>query len=182
MLNLKEEKGITMISLIIAIIAITIIAGISLYSGASMIKKIRLEAIQTNMISIRAKAKGIAEEVNSGVWTETNENKAIKRKELYKNDYEFILQEKPPEGISQSPLSGKEYECYELTQMAFQKMGLDDIYDENNKYFVVYDSGDYTNLDIIYDSGIYYNEVTYYSLAKLQEDIKSDEVDPSAEE
>ncbi len=182
MLNLKEEIGITTISLIVAIIVITIIAGITLYSGTNMIKKIRLEAIQTNMISIRAKAKGVAEEVNSGVWTESDENKANKRKELYKTNYEFSFQEEAPEGISQSPLYGKEYECYELTQMAFQKMGLDDIYDGNNKYLVVYDSNDYTNLDIIYESGINYNKMTYYSLAKLQEDIKSDEIEPDAEE
>ena len=177
MLDLRKNKGITMISLVVMIVVIMIIAGISVYSGTNLIKKIRLEAVQTNMISTRAKAKGIAEEINSGVWTESEENKAAKRRELFEQNYGFIFQADPPKSIVQSPIIANPYECYELSKMAFEKMGLDDIFDGENRYFVVYDESDYTNLDIIYDSGTVYNKVTYYSLAKLQEDISSQELE-----
>ena len=59
-----KDKGITIISLTITIIVITIIAGITIHIGSSMIKKANLEELKTNMLLIQAKAKQYVEEAN----------------------------------------------------------------------------------------------------------------------
>ncbi len=173
MFSIKAKKGITMISLMVMVIVIIIVIGISLYTGTDLIKKVKLEAIQTNMISIRAKGKGIAEKVNAQIWTE--ENKVEKRKESYLNNYGLIFVSEEPHGVSQSPLSSVSHECYEITQDTLKVMSLDDIYDEEDKYYIIFASDDYTNLDIIYANGIIYKNIEYFSLAKIQEDIGMEE-------
>ena len=173
MLNLKSNKGITMIVLVVMVIIVAIIASITVYYGTDYIEELKLEGIQTNMISIRAKAKGIAEKVNAEIWTETEENKKEKRKEIYLNNYnmEFVVDE--PEGVKQSELYSKDHECYKVTKEALEKMSLGDIVeDEELIFYVIYDSSDYTNLDIVYETGIEYRGNMYYSLSKMQEGLE----------
>ena len=62
------------------------------------------------------------------------------------------------------------YEAYLITNDTLNKMGLSDIGDGEN-YIVVYNSDDYTKLDIIYKSGIQYNGTTYYTLSKIQSEM-----------
>ena len=81
MLYLKEEKGITLVALIIMVIVIIILAGISLTQGSELLKTTKVETYVTNMITIRAKAKVYAEEVNAGTWDV--QDKSSKRSELY---------------------------------------------------------------------------------------------------
>lgn len=83
----KNNKGITMISLIVMIIVISILAGISITEGTALIKQVKVDNYKTNMISIKAKAKVIAEEVNSKTWDISAEEKSTKRQELFKSDY-----------------------------------------------------------------------------------------------
>ena len=59
-----NEKGITMIALIITIVILLIIAGIAISGGKSTIKKANLESLKTNMMLIKAKALECVEEVN----------------------------------------------------------------------------------------------------------------------
>ena len=83
----NNDKGITIISLVIMIIVISIIAGISITQGTTLIKQIKVDNYKTNMISIKAKAKVIAEEVNSKTWNVATEEKSAKKQELFQNDY-----------------------------------------------------------------------------------------------
>lgn len=87
MINLKENKGIALITLVVMIIVIGILASISIVQGTTLVKKIRVDNYKTNMISIRAKSKVIVEEVNSKVWDATSEEKETKRQELLEGDY-----------------------------------------------------------------------------------------------
>ena len=86
---LREEKGITIVALIITIIVLIILASISIIEGTKLIEKSEVENIVTNMITIKAKAKVIAEEVNAEVWDLTDEEKQTKRENLYNENYKM---------------------------------------------------------------------------------------------
>ena len=61
---MKENKGITMVTLIITIIVLLIIAGISIGTGNKVIKSSELENVKTNMLLIKAKGKEYVENAN----------------------------------------------------------------------------------------------------------------------
>lgn len=171
---LKENKGITIIALVIMIIVILILAGISLIEGTSLIKQTKIENLMTNMITIRAKSKVFAEEVNAEVWDV--EDKSTKRQNLYSEKYSMSVPSNETELISKvdsSVNTGNSCECYEITKETLSVMGLDELVNEteNGEYIVVYDSSDYTNLDIIYQPGIQYKGETYYTLSSLQAEM-----------
>ena len=63
-MDLKKEKGITIIALIITIILMLILAGVGMHFGSDAIERTRLEDIKTDMISIKTKAKIITEQYN----------------------------------------------------------------------------------------------------------------------
>ena len=63
-MNLKKENGITLVALIIAVILTLILIGVSVDFGTDSLKKARLEDIKTDMISIKTRAKIIAEQYN----------------------------------------------------------------------------------------------------------------------
>ena len=63
-MNLKKEKGITIVALIITIIVMLILIGVGVEFGGDAIDKAKLEDIRTDMISIKTKAKIVAEQYN----------------------------------------------------------------------------------------------------------------------
>ena len=172
---LREEKGITIVALIITVIVLTILASISIIEGTKLIEKSEVENIVTNMITIKAKAKVIAEEVNAEVWDLTDEEKQTKRENLYNENYKMekgdisSISSEIRSNIDEEVTSG-EYEYYQLTKETLEHMGLSDIEDTDN-YAVVYNKEDYTKLDIIYLPGIEYNGIIYYTVSKLQVEL-----------
>ncbi len=171
MLYLKEEKGITLVALIIMVIVIIILAGISLTQGSELLKTTKVETYVTNMITIRAKAKVYAEEVNAGTWDV--QDKSAKRNELYSEKYNMTKPSNESELISkvdENVNKGNGVEFYQITKETLTKMGLEDLAKDVNDgdYVVAYDAGDYTNLDIIYTKGIEYNGKKLYTLSSLQ--------------
>ena len=173
MLYLKEEKGITLVALIIMVIVIIILAGISLTQGSELLKTTKVETYVTNMITIRAKAKVYAEEVNAGTWDV--QDKSSKRNELYSEKYNMTKPSNESELISkveENVNKGNGVEFYQITKETLTKMGLEDLAKESNDgdYVVAYDAGDYTNLDIIYTKGIEYNGKKLYTLSSLKKE------------
>ena len=63
-MNLKKEKGITIVALIITVILMLILVGVGIDFGTDAINKARLEDIKTDMISIKTRAKIITEQYN----------------------------------------------------------------------------------------------------------------------
>ena len=63
-MNFKIENGITIVALVITIILMLILAGVGMHFGTSAIDKAKLEDIKTDMISIKTKAKIVAEQFN----------------------------------------------------------------------------------------------------------------------
>lgn len=60
----KSQKAITIVALIITIILMLILVGVGVEFGGNALKKAKLEDIKTDMISIKTKAKIIAEQYN----------------------------------------------------------------------------------------------------------------------
>lgn len=54
---IREQKGVTLIVLVVTIIVLLILAAITMYGGTDMIDKSRLEGLKTNMLLIQTKAK-----------------------------------------------------------------------------------------------------------------------------
>lgn len=58
---IREQKGVTLIVLVVTIIVLLILAAITMYGGTDMIDKSRLEGLKTNMLLIQTKAKEYVE-------------------------------------------------------------------------------------------------------------------------
>lgn len=63
-MNFNKETGITIIALTITIILMLILAGVGMHFGSDAVSKAKLEDIKTDMISIKTKARIIAEQYN----------------------------------------------------------------------------------------------------------------------
>ena len=61
---MKENKGITMVVLVITIVVLLILAGISIGTGNNIIKASQLENLKTNMLLVKVKAKEYIENAN----------------------------------------------------------------------------------------------------------------------
>lgn len=61
---MKENKGITIVTLVITIIVLLILAGVSIGTGNKVIKSSELENVKTNMLLIKAKGKEYVENAN----------------------------------------------------------------------------------------------------------------------
>lgn len=178
---LKEEKGITLIALVITVILLLIIGGISIMGGTSLVNTAKAETIETNMLTIKAKAKEYMENVDSINWA--LDDKEVKdeydgltkkewknRKEL-QDTYQLTLIEEASGNVWYKD----GYTYYKLEKKALDKMDLPDLYEEGEVYIVRYplEDGNIENLkmDIIYSNGIEYKGTVYYELSKLEQEL-----------
>ena len=136
--KLKENRGVTLLALVITIVVMIIIAGIAVYTGTDMIKKAKLEELKTNMLLIEAKAKGLVEEVNFKIGLTKPEDEGYQTKkdsaeqEVYVNGAKL----KKATNIS-APSSIPVSECYEVTQDAMNAWGLDGLELEEGEYYLI---------------------------------------------
>ena len=166
---MKEQSGITLVSLIIAVIIIIIISSISFYQGKEAIKNAKIQTFEANMLTIKAKAKAYGEEIDAAIWALSDTKKEEKKNELL-STYgmsEVNIDNNIIEQLD-SNISDK-FEAYEISGM-LEKNGLSDIKeDTDGDYVVIFDSEDYTNMDVAYTEGVSYNGYIYYTLSALQE-------------
>lgn len=163
----KNNSGITLLALIIIIIVLIIIASISVYEGRELIAKSKVQTLETNMLTIQAKAKSYAEEIDAKIWTEKEDNKDSKRNE------EFAKKEfKSPSVEIPSEVNDTNCVFYQISEKGLTDMGLDDL--KNEIYIVSYGKDDYKNIDVIYPKGVSYKKVTYYTLSKLKNALSNE--------
>lgn len=172
--GIKKSKGVTMLALVITIIVLTIIISITFELGQDVIQNSKVESHLTNMMAIKSKAKIMAEEVNAQVWNiedlaQKKEKKIdILTKEPYmlKTSYELNADQ-----INQidDDVKSNNYEYYEMTDNTLEYMKLSGI-GSGESYVVVYNSEDYSKLDIVFILGIKYKNRIYYTLSELQKD------------
>lgn len=138
-MKLKQDKGITLIALMVTIIILLIIAGIAIYNGKETIKRANLEALRTNMLLIEAKAKGLVEEANFQLGPEKTGDLANIRKSIYVDENGLSAASE----ISNIP-SGipTEDNVYVFTSVTASKWGLDNVYselEEGENYLIAFD-------------------------------------------
>ena len=137
MTNLKEEKGITLVLLVITIIVIIIIAGIAIYGGTESIKKAKLENIKTDMMLIKAKAKEYVEKATF----EMGKNPTEEKKEEIRN--KLYVQQETGLGLTKESTSNvPDGNTYKVGSEALTKMGLNNI--DEDEYYVVFDEDNVT--------------------------------------
>lgn len=145
-MNLKLENGITIIALIITIILMLILAGVGIHFGTDAINKAKLEDIKTDMISIKTKAKIIAEQYN------------------FKDIKNLVGTSISSAEIQKLGLSGKDSKCIcKWSSDDLNNQGLSTI--DGDVYVVYYDLKNPNNCEVYYLKG--YKGM--YSLSQLQE-------------
>ena len=157
-MRIKEEKGITLMLLIITIIVIIIISGIVIYSGSVTMKKAGIEELKTNMLLIQSKAKGYVEEANFQMGTHPENLTDAKKEEIRTSIYVNKA------GLVKASTSvipeGDRNNAYKVGEQALKNMGLQQL--ESDKYYIVFDEIDLTAE--IYNTDGY---AGYYSLTDI---------------
>lgn len=128
----KNNKGITLVALVITITVLLIIAGISVYNGKETIKKAQLEELKTNMLFIQAKAKEYVEEANFRIGIvsegEREEKTTAVRKEIYVESEKLQVIETAPSQITSMPNCA----YYQMSEDTKQKWGLEKLKKEED--------------------------------------------------
>lgn len=153
---MKQEKGVTLLVLVITIAVMLIIAGIGIYSGQESIKKANLESLKTNMLLIQAKAREYVEQVSFKAGRSdvgTDQERAVKlenaRKEVYETNGKLIkttgASSEVQTQVSKLNLP-TENQNYYVPQEALNNMGLSQVKEGNGEYFIL--SFNETNLKV----------------------------------
>ena len=146
-MNLKNEKGITIIALIITIILMLILVGVTVKVGTKEISKAKLEDIKTEMISIKTRAKIVKDKYDF-----KDIDNLVGTKLLEATDYNTEAVVIP---------DGSKENCYIWTQEDLNSQELSSIKVDKDKFYVVYYGDD---IEIYYSKGV----DGKYSLTDLQ--------------
>ena len=175
---MKENKGITMVTLVITVIVLLIIAGISIGTGNKVIKSSELENIKTNMLLIKAKGKEYVENANFKLGT--NFNNSTDKEKRIEAAKEELKGEKITDvaifeqniGITKEDITkdNDEYKYYyKLDEDDLTDMGLSNVKsDEKNGWYIIkYDIND-VGVEVYNTAGFENEGKMYYSLTDLQ--------------
>ena len=164
---MRENKGITLVALIITIIVLIIIASIGVYGGKETIRKANLEALRTNMLLIEAKAKGVVEEANFQLGPDFQKESELEtiRTNLYVTENK--LQKLSDSGVTVSSGIPTGDNVYVFTQETATLWALDNVYSElaSGEYYIIEFNEKEATVEI-------YNTLGYqghYSLTELDE-------------
>ena len=175
---MKNNNGITMITLVITIIILLILAGVSIGTGNNIIKQSNLENIKTNMLLIKVKAKEYVENANFKLGTnfETStdkESRIIGAKEELKGEEindTSIFNENIDISKEQLTTDNSNYiYYYKLTTENLVNIGLSKVKsDERNGWYIIKYDIKNSEIEVYNTKGFKNKENTYYSLSDLQ--------------
>lgn len=172
---MKEDRGITITTLVITIIVLLIIAGISAGTGNKVIKSSELENVKTNMLLIKAKGKEYVENANFKLGTNfessaDKENRITTAKaELKGEEITDVSTINQNMGITQEMISGDYIYYYKLSKDDLTNMGLSNVKsDEKNGWYII--RYDLKNVEVeVYNTlGFEKDGNKYFSLTELQ--------------
>ena len=175
---MREDRGITITTLVITIIVLLIIAGISAGTGNKVIKSSELENVKTNMLLIKAKGKEYVENASFKLGTnfkdsKDKENRIITAKAELKKDDEMTEREILEQniGITQDDIKkNNDYTYYyKLSNDDLTDMGLSNVKsdDKNGWYIIKYDLEN-VEVEVYNTLGFERDGKKYYSLNELQ--------------
>lgn len=146
----KNNRGITILGLIITILILVILTGVSINMGFSTIKEIRVGRIISNMTMVKAKVETIYEE------NQFNQTPLIGEATTL---LELSKEEKERVGMDDS------WNWYKWTSVTLQNQGLDPQMLAENEFFLV----NYEHAEIVYSKGTSLDgKITYHSLTGLR--------------
>ena len=162
-MKIKQDKGVTLVVLVITLIVLAILSGVSMNIGYGLIKKAKLENLKTNMLLIQAKAKEYVEQANFklGTGTEiTDEVKAeLKGEEI--QDTTTINKYSVENGLENKL-------CYKLNDDNLKDMGLSNIETTDTDYYIVIYDIENIKVEVINTRGyISQDKKVYYTLSEL---------------
>lgn len=172
---MREDRGITITTLVITIIVLLIIAGISAGTGNKVIKSSELENVKTNMLLIKAKGKEYVENANFKLGTNfenspDKENRITTAKAELKGeeitDASTINQNM---GITQEMISRDYTYYYKLSNDDLTDMGLSNVKsDEKNGWYIIKYDLENVEVEVYNTLGYERDGNKYFSLTELQ--------------
>lgn len=152
-MNKSNQRGITIISLVITIIMLLILASVTVYTGDNVIKHAKLQTINTNMMLIQVKVKTIAEQAKFNKDTSNYKGTVIT---------DVSSDNKISELINNGVIEDTS-KYYLLSKSDLDSMGLEKI-DIEDGYIVNYDTE-----EVIYVKGFEHDGTTYYKLSDMKQ-------------
>ena len=153
-----NNKGITLVALIITVIVLLIIASIVVYTGTDTIKNANLQSLKTNMLLIQAKTNVIAQDVEMKV-----ENATLKGTKLADMKEDEIIKSFLEKGVIDE--NSEDSDFYVLKDQDIKDLGLENVEIEDGSYYIV----DYKKNDIITTNGFEASDKNmYYKLSELE--------------
>lgn len=153
---MRQEKGITILSLVITVIILIIVAGVGINVASPLIGRAKAEDVTTQLMLVQAWWKSERERVNfdgtsklPAELIETEGDNKGKLKEAYDSSGASWVEENVT--------------YYKLSQEALNSMGLEKLKEEDG--YVV----NYENDEIIYLNGYEEKGITYYKLSEIKE-------------
>ena len=142
--NIKSQKGITLMALVITIIVLLIIAGIGIgelrgkkgdiNQTKNAVALSELNKIQQSIIETYLKYKQL-----------NNASVLIGTPLDYQTAQSYLSEVKPGETLKANDLNEAEYKYYELNKQNLKTMGLENI-NNNDRYVVNYSTGEVFNI------------------------------------
>lgn len=154
----KNQRGITIVSLVIMVVLILIISSITIYTGRKVINRANHQTIFTNMMLIQAKVKTLAEQAKFNNDT-SNYRGTILSSVTTNEKIDKVLNAGAIDDINKYYLLSKE----DLKSMGLEKIKIEDGYLVN-----------YETEDIIYVKGFERDGITYYKLSDAKTVKESD--------
>lgn len=148
----SNERGITIISLLITVVVLIIVTSVAVYTGTDIIKQANLQTINTNMMLIQAKTKTIAEQAKFNKDTSNYKGTLISNV----SDNQKILK------LVDDGVIDDTSKYYLLSSNDLQDLGLQNI-DIEDGYVVNYETE-----EVIFVKGFESNGTTYYKLSELK--------------
>lgn len=180
-MNIKDNKGITLIVLVVTIVVLLIIAGVTITAGTESIKRAKLETLRTNMLLIKAKGKEYCEEANfrAGIINESDTAEA--KAEKIQKGINFLSTDKnlPSAEVSELPVQLEAEETYDYVAKldteapnngVLKELGLNEVANSENAG-IFYIGFDIKNNKVeVFNSRGYASKdgTTYYRLTQIE--------------
>jgi len=173
---MKNNKGITMVALVLTVVVMAILTGIVISFGSKHLKEAELQDLVTNMLLIQAKAKIGVEEVEFKTANITDQGKIaqIKDENLLG---ELVDIDEQTDNVTKllnkilSKAEDLEKDWYYLDNDDLKEIGsyeLMSLNNENQYYLYTYNSTT-LEIEVLYTGGyITSDNVTYYKLSELE--------------
>lgn len=173
-MNINNNKGITLVALVITVIIILIIGAITVYEGSRLVDEAKYEDVKTNMLLIQAEVKNFAEQAKFEGLTM---DKILESEDGIKLDEKTLKIEIPTDSkitdkIQEIENKGNTTEdgklvLYQITNMSELNIsGLDS--NASNNYLVYIDISGDIEVEVCFLPGILGNDgITHFFLSTM---------------